>query len=118
MRNAQLGGGFLKQGKDIPFAVGKTVCEFKAATDLDAFRINLFVEVPLHQSFQKAVKRKASEHSKALFQVIPERGLYQQCSQFSANVRRIQGKGCRKDVSFGLCERALVPTLCTSHTEG
>ena len=53
MLDAQLGGGFLKKGLDIPFTVGKTVRKFKTVVGLDTFHTDPLVGIPLHQPLQK-----------------------------------------------------------------
>ena len=53
MPDAQLSGGFLKKGRDIPFTVGKPVSKFKAVVSLDTFHANAPAGIPLHQPLQK-----------------------------------------------------------------
>ena len=51
--DAKISGGFLKNGLDIPFAVGKTVCKLKTVVGLDTFHANAPAGIPLDQAFQK-----------------------------------------------------------------
>ena len=51
--DTQLGGSGLKQSREIPLAVGKTVGEFKAVIRLDAFHADSSAGIPLEQLFQK-----------------------------------------------------------------
>ena len=51
--DAKISGGFLKKGLDIPFAVGKTVCEFKTIIGLDTLHTDTPAGIPLHQPFQE-----------------------------------------------------------------
>ncbi len=53
MLEAQLSGGFLKKGLDIPFTVGKAVSKFKTAAGLDTFHKDISAGIPLHQFFQE-----------------------------------------------------------------
>ena len=48
MPDAQLSGGFLKKGRDIPFTVGKPVSKFKAVVSLDTFHMDILTGIPLH----------------------------------------------------------------------
>ena len=49
----QLGGGGLKQSREIPLAVGETIGKFKAIIRLDAFHADSSARIPLEQLFQK-----------------------------------------------------------------
>ena len=49
--DAQPGGSFFKKGQDIPFAVGKTVGEFKTIVGLDTFHADAPAGIPLDQAF-------------------------------------------------------------------
>ena len=51
--DTQLGGGGLKQSREIPLAVGKTVGELKSIVSLDTFHADTSAGVPLEQLFQK-----------------------------------------------------------------
>ena len=51
--DTQLGGGGLKQSRDIPFAVGEAIGKFKAVIRLDAFHADPSAGIPLEQLFQK-----------------------------------------------------------------
>ena len=51
--DTQLGGSGLKQSREIPLAVGKTVGKFKAVVRLDTFHADTSAGVPLEQLFQK-----------------------------------------------------------------
>ena len=53
MPDTHLSCGFLKKGLDIPFAVGKTVCEFKTIIGLDTLHTDTPAAIPLHQPFQE-----------------------------------------------------------------
>ena len=53
MPDAQLSGGFLKKGRDIPFAVREAVGKFKAVVSLYTFHANAPAGIPLHQPLQK-----------------------------------------------------------------
>ena len=53
MPDTHLSCGFLKKGLDIPFAVGKTVCEFKTIIGLDTLHTDTPAGIPLHQPFQE-----------------------------------------------------------------
>ena len=49
----QLGGGGLKQSREIPLAVGEAIGKFKAVIRLDAFHADTLACIPLKQLFQK-----------------------------------------------------------------
>ena len=49
----QLGGGGLKQSREIPLAVGETIGKFKAVIRLDAFHADSSARIPLEQLFQE-----------------------------------------------------------------
>lgn len=49
----QLGGGELKQNRELLLAVGETVGKFKAVIRLDAFHADTSACIPLEQLFQK-----------------------------------------------------------------
>ena len=51
--DTQLGGGGLKQSREIPLAVGETIGKFKAIIRLDAFHADSAARIPLEQLFQK-----------------------------------------------------------------
>ena len=51
--DTQLGGGGLKQSREIPLAVGETIGKFKAVICLDAFHADSSARIPLEQLFQK-----------------------------------------------------------------
>ena len=51
--DTQLCGGGLKQSREIPLAVGKTVGELKSIVSLDTFHADTSAGVPLEQLFQK-----------------------------------------------------------------
>ena len=51
--DTQLGGGGLKQSREIPLAVGKTVGELKSIVSLDTFHADTPAGVPLEQLFQE-----------------------------------------------------------------
>ena len=51
--DTQLGGGGLKQSRDIPFAVGEAIGKFKAVIRLDAFHADTSAGIPPEQLFQK-----------------------------------------------------------------
>ena len=53
MPDAQLGSGDLKQGGQIPPAVGKAVSELKTVVRLDAFHSNASAGIPFEQLFQE-----------------------------------------------------------------
>ena len=51
--DTQVGGGSLKQSREIPLAVGKSVGKFKAIIRLDTFHADSPAGVPFGQLFQK-----------------------------------------------------------------
>ena len=51
--DTQLGGGGLKQSREIPLAVGETIGKFKAVIRLDAFHADTSAGIPLEQLFQE-----------------------------------------------------------------
>ena len=51
--DTQLGGGGLKQSREIPLAVGETIGKFKTVVGLDTFHADTSAGVPLEQLFQK-----------------------------------------------------------------
>ena len=51
--DTQLGGGGLKQSREIPLAVGETIGKFKAIIRLDTFHADSPAGVPFGQLFQK-----------------------------------------------------------------
>ena len=51
--DTQLGGGGLKQGGEIPLAVGETIGKLKAVIRLDAFHADTAAGVPLDQPFEE-----------------------------------------------------------------
>ena len=51
--DTQLGGGGLKQSREIPLAVGETIGKFKAVVRLDALHADSSAGIPLEQLFQK-----------------------------------------------------------------
>ena len=51
--DTQLGGGGLKQSREIPLAVGEAVGKFKAIIRLDTFHAYTSACIPLEQLFQK-----------------------------------------------------------------
>src|SRR5699024_8702017 len=51
--DTQVGGGGLKQSREIPLAVGETIGKFKAIIRLDAFHADSPARIPLEQLFQK-----------------------------------------------------------------
>ena len=51
--DTQLGGGGLKQSREIPLAVGEAIGKFKAVIRLDAFHADSPAGIPLEQLFQK-----------------------------------------------------------------
>lgn len=55
--DTQLGGGGLKQSREIPLAVGETVGKFKTVVGLDTFHADSPAGVPL-DSFSESQRRK------------------------------------------------------------
>lgn len=53
MLDAQLSSGFLKKGRDIPFAVREAVSKFKAVVRLDTFHPDSPAGVPFHQALEE-----------------------------------------------------------------
>ena len=51
--DTQLCGGGLKQSREIPLAVGKTIGKFKSVVSLDTFHADTSVGIPLKQLFQE-----------------------------------------------------------------
>ena len=51
--DTQLCGGGLKQSREIPLAVGKTVGELKSIVSLDTFHADTSAGIPLEQLFQE-----------------------------------------------------------------
>ena len=51
--DAELKGGVLKQSRNIPFGVGKTVSKLKAVVSLDTLDVNTSASIPLDQPFEK-----------------------------------------------------------------
>lgn len=51
--DTQVGGGGLKQSREIPLAVGKSVGKFKTVVGLDTFHADSAARIPLEQLFQK-----------------------------------------------------------------
>ena len=49
----QLGGCRLKQGRQLPFAVGEAVGKLKSIVSLDAFHADSSARIPLEQLFQE-----------------------------------------------------------------
>ena len=58
MPDAQLGSGDLKQGGQIPSAVGETIGELKTVVRLDAFHPDTSAGVPLEQLLEEIRGRK------------------------------------------------------------
>ena len=52
----QLGGGDLKQSREIPLAVGETIGKFKAVIRLDAFHADSPAGIPLEQLLRKSAE--------------------------------------------------------------
>ena len=51
--DTQLGGGGLKQSREIPLAIGKSVGKFKTVVGLDTFHADSPAGIPLEQLFQE-----------------------------------------------------------------
>ena len=51
--DTQVGGGGLKQSREIPLAVGETIGKFKAIIRLDTFHADSPAGIPLEQLFQE-----------------------------------------------------------------
>ena len=53
MADAQLSGGILKQGRDIPLAVGKPIGKLKAIVGLNALNRDTPASIPLDEPFEE-----------------------------------------------------------------
>ena len=51
--DAQLSGGFLKQGRDVPLRIGKTVGKLKAIVGLNALNRDTPSSIPLDEPFEE-----------------------------------------------------------------
>ena len=58
--DTQLSGGGLKEGRQIPFTVGKTIGELKSVVRLDTLHPDTPAGIPLEQPLQKSAESRCS----------------------------------------------------------